>query len=63
MRHARVFLHGNLLWLAWYPLRGRRCSFRFERHTRPTEPRRNGWHLTIALGPAYLGLGPGVPTP
>lgn len=53
---SRVFLHHRLVWLAWYPLRGRRCTLRPERS-------RNGWHLAAAVGPLYLGLGPGTPTP
>jgi hypothetical protein len=63
MRSSRVFIRTRWLWLAWYPLRGRRCSARFERHTRPTEPARDGWCLRLAVGPAYFGVGPGVPTP
>lgn len=55
--NGRVFVRRRLVFLAWYPLRGRRCMARLERAAR------NGWHLSLALGPAYLGLGPGVPTP
>lgn len=44
------------IWLAWYPLRGRRCTFHPERC-------RDGWHLSIAAGPLYLGVGPGTPSP
>lgn len=63
MRSGRIFIRSRQVWLAWYPLRGRRCAARFERHTRPTDPARDGWRLTLALGPAYLGVGTGVPTP
>lgn len=51
---SRVFIRGHLVWLAWYPKRGRRCSFIPAR-------RPDGWHLSIGLGPLWLGLGPGTP--
>lgn len=63
MRSGHVLVRTRYLVLAWYPLRGRRCSLRHQRHTRLHSPARDGWHLTAALGPAYLGVGPGVPTP
>lgn len=63
MRSGRVFIRSRLLWLAWYPLRGRRCMAAFTRHTRPLEPARDGWRVNLAAGPLYLGFGPGVPTP
>ncbi|UIU47074.1 hypothetical protein [Microcystis phage MinS1] len=63
MRSGRAFIRTRLVWVAWYPLRGRKCMWHFERATRPQQPHLNGWHLAIAVGPAYLGLGPGVPTP
>lgn len=51
---GRAFIRTRLVWLAWYPLRGRRCSFIPAR-------RPDGWHLAIGLGPLWLGLGPGTP--
>ena len=58
MRDGRVLIRSRPLWLAWYPLRGRRCSLSV------TDKTRNGrWHLSAGLGPLYLGVGPGVPFP
>lgn len=57
MSKSRV-LTRRPIWIAWYPLRGRRCMFGFD-ETRD----QNGWHFSAALGPLYMGLGPGVPLP
>lgn len=57
MTKSRVLIGGRFLWLAWYPLRGRRCDFGWT--TSHTQNRR--WHLQIAIGPAYASIGPGVP--
>ncbi len=53
---GKVLIRHHLLWLAWYPLRGARCTFKPERSA-------SGWHLAIGVGPAYLGIDPGRPTP
>lgn len=54
---SKLFIARRSIWLAWFPLRGRRCSF-----GRP-ETRGDGWYFHVALGPLYLGLGPGTPLP
>lgn len=56
IRSGKVFIAGRSIWLAWYPLRGLRCNVFLERN-------RTGRHLGVGLGPIYLGLGSGVPTP
>lgn len=56
---GKILIGTHLVWLAWYPLRGRRCTL--EAGRRAT---RNGrFRLTAAVGPLYLGIGPGVPLP
>jgi hypothetical protein len=52
---SKVFMR-RPVWLAWYPLRGRRCTFG------PDEAA-GGWHFSVAVGPLYMGLGPGRPLP
>jgi hypothetical protein len=54
---GRVFIRRRRVWLAWYPLRGRHCMFG------QSATRGDGWHFHAALGPLYLGLGPGTPLP
>lgn len=53
-KKSKVFVRRENVWLAWYPMRGRRCQVEFDRAER---------FFVIALGPAYLCLGPGVPQP
>lgn len=53
---SRVFVRSRLLWVAWYPARRLRCMFK-------PEMTKHGWYLSIALGPLYFGLGPGIPSP
>lgn len=53
----RVLVATRLVWLAWYPLRGRRC------HVGRDTVRGSGWHFSVAVGPAYLGIGTGAPLP
>lgn len=55
---SKVLIGHKWFWLAWYPLRGRRCHFGF------TEVRNGeGWYFVAAAGPLYFGLGPGWPLP
>lgn len=51
----KVFIRRQWLWLAWYPLRGRRCQFGFD------EVQDGGWHFSAALGPLYVATGSGLP--
>jgi hypothetical protein len=57
MNRQRVFIRSKLLWLAWYPLRGRRCQVGMD------GVRGDGWHFSAALGPLYFGTGTGCPEP
>ena len=57
MKRSRVFIRRRPVFLAWHPLRGRRCDFGF------CETRDDRRYFHIAAGPLYLGLGYGVPLP
>lgn len=50
--NGRALIRGRRVWAAWYPLRGRRCQVRLDTIQR---------FLEVAIGPAYLLLGPGTP--
>ena len=60
---SKVIHGGRLVWVAWYGNRKARCSLFFRHCKLARYPRFGKWHLTLAVGPAYLGLGPGVPEP
>lgn len=50
--NSKVLIRGRRVWLAWYPLRGRRCQVRIDTREHFFE---------AAAGPAYLCLGTGTP--
>ena len=56
---GRVFIGRRLVWLAWYPLRRHHCLWAFDRSTIALNGQQAGWHFAVAVGPLYLGLGPG----
>lgn len=58
MNNGRALIRSPRVRLAWYPARGKRCTFGRNK-TRPG----TGRHFSAALGPLYLGLGSGVPLP
>lgn len=47
---SRAFIRTNLVWLAWYPARGRRCQFGMD------AVQAGGWHFSVALGPLFCSL-------
>lgn len=60
---GKAWVRTRLLWIAWYPRRGSKCQVEWQSRNFRSSYRRASWHLTIAFGPAYLGLGPGIPYP
>lgn len=56
--NGKAFIRGRLLWLAWYPGRGRKCCLR-----RDAVRFGIGWHVSAGVGPLYLGVGTGTPLP
>lgn len=49
---SAVLVRHTSLWVAWYPARRLRCQARASARRR---------YLEIALGPAYVCVGPGRP--
>lgn len=52
---GKVFVRARFVWVAWYPKRGRGCTWMLDRN--------GGFHLSIGLGPLFVGLGSGTPRP